>query len=87
MMNLTDLCVSWMYFCLQNLMEHFNPGLQKLVALGNTYVKAFQGERAGLVWWIKFREYMKLGNLTLIYAVQYKGMYVNVMSAAQQAIL
>lgn len=58
MMNLTDLCVSWMYFCLQNLMEHFNPGLQKLVALGNTYVKAFQGERAGLVWGIKFREYM-----------------------------
>uniref|UniRef100_A0A3B4UJ85 BAR/IMD domain containing adaptor protein 2 like 2b n=1 Tax=Seriola dumerili TaxID=41447 RepID=A0A3B4UJ85_SERDU len=25
-----------------NLMEHFNPGLQKLVALGNSYVKAFQ---------------------------------------------
>lgn len=25
-------------------MEHFNPGLQKLVALGNAYVKAFQGE-------------------------------------------
>uniref|UniRef100_H3DNC4 BAR/IMD domain containing adaptor protein 2 like 2b n=1 Tax=Tetraodon nigroviridis TaxID=99883 RepID=H3DNC4_TETNG len=25
-----------------NLMEHFNPGLQKLVALGNAYVKAFQ---------------------------------------------
>ncbi|KAM7394626.1 hypothetical protein PAMP_021414 [Pampus punctatissimus] len=27
-----------------NLMEHFNPGLQKLVALGNSYVKAFQGD-------------------------------------------
>ncbi|KAM3623643.1 uncharacterized protein V6R79_013701 [Siganus canaliculatus] len=26
----------------ENLMEHFNPGLQKLVALGNSYVKAFQ---------------------------------------------
>uniref|UniRef100_A0A3B3Y9J8 BAR/IMD domain containing adaptor protein 2 like 2a n=1 Tax=Poecilia mexicana TaxID=48701 RepID=A0A3B3Y9J8_9TELE len=25
-----------------SLMEHFNPGLQKLVALGNSYVKAFQ---------------------------------------------
>ncbi|XP_034045044.1 brain-specific angiogenesis inhibitor 1-associated protein 2-like protein 2 isoform X2 [Thalassophryne amazonica] len=25
-----------------NLMEHFNPGLQKLVTLGNGYVKAFQ---------------------------------------------
>ncbi|XP_017262982.1 brain-specific angiogenesis inhibitor 1-associated protein 2-like protein 2 isoform X2 [Kryptolebias marmoratus] len=25
-----------------NLMEHFNPGLQKLVALGNSYVKAFK---------------------------------------------
>ncbi|XP_074486949.1 BAR/IMD domain-containing adapter protein 2-like 2 [Sebastes fasciatus] len=25
-----------------NLMEHFNPGLQKLVALGNSYVTAFQ---------------------------------------------
>ncbi|XP_024914317.1 BAR/IMD domain-containing adapter protein 2-like 2 isoform X2 [Cynoglossus semilaevis] len=25
-----------------NLMEHFNPGLQKLAALGNSYVKAFQ---------------------------------------------
>ncbi|XP_061765672.1 brain-specific angiogenesis inhibitor 1-associated protein 2-like protein 2 [Nerophis ophidion] len=25
-----------------NLIEHFNPGLQKLVALGNSYVKAFQ---------------------------------------------
>ncbi|XP_062392357.1 brain-specific angiogenesis inhibitor 1-associated protein 2-like protein 2 [Sardina pilchardus] len=25
-----------------NLMEHFNPGLQKLVTLGNSYVKAFQ---------------------------------------------
>ncbi|XP_028829848.1 BAR/IMD domain-containing adapter protein 2-like 2 isoform X2 [Denticeps clupeoides] len=25
-----------------NLMEHFNPGLQNLVALGNSYVKAFQ---------------------------------------------
>ncbi|XP_068607369.1 BAR/IMD domain-containing adapter protein 2-like 2 [Brachionichthys hirsutus] len=25
-----------------NLMEHFNPGLQKLVALGNSYIKAFQ---------------------------------------------
>lgn len=25
-------------------MGHFNPGLQKLVALGNSYVKAFQGE-------------------------------------------
>ncbi|XP_074521555.1 BAR/IMD domain-containing adapter protein 2-like 2 [Halichoeres trimaculatus] len=25
-----------------NLMEQFNPGLQKLVALGNSYVKAFQ---------------------------------------------
>ncbi|GLD71094.1 brain-specific angiogenesis inhibitor 1-associated protein 2-like protein 2, partial [Lates japonicus] len=25
-----------------NLMEHFNPGLQKLVALGTSYVKAFQ---------------------------------------------
>ncbi|KAM8842592.1 BAR/IMD domain-containing adapter protein 2-like 2 [Synchiropus picturatus] len=25
-----------------NLMEHFNPGLQTLVALGNSYVKAFQ---------------------------------------------
>ncbi|XP_030595263.1 BAR/IMD domain-containing adapter protein 2-like 2 isoform X2 [Archocentrus centrarchus] len=25
-------------------MEHFNPGLQKLVALGNSYVKAFQGD-------------------------------------------
>ncbi|XP_075941444.1 BAR/IMD domain-containing adapter protein 2-like 2 [Anarhichas minor] len=25
-----------------NLMEHFNPGLQKLVALGNSYVMAFQ---------------------------------------------
>ncbi|XP_053191368.1 brain-specific angiogenesis inhibitor 1-associated protein 2-like protein 2 [Scomber japonicus] len=25
-----------------NLMEHFNPGLEKLVALGNSYVKAFQ---------------------------------------------
>ncbi|XP_061626710.1 brain-specific angiogenesis inhibitor 1-associated protein 2-like protein 2 isoform X2 [Phyllopteryx taeniolatus] len=25
-----------------NLMDHFNPGLQKLVALGNSYVKAFQ---------------------------------------------
>ena len=29
---------------------------------------------------------MKLVNLTLIYAVQYKGMYVNVMSTAHQAI-
>lgn len=48
-------------------MEHFNPGLQKLVALGNAYVKAFQGERARLVRWIKFREYMKLENFTLIY--------------------
>ncbi|KAM6941332.1 BAR/IMD domain-containing adapter protein 2-like 2 isoform 2-T4 [Lycodopsis pacificus] len=27
-----------------NLMEHFNPGLQKLVALGNSYVMAFQGD-------------------------------------------
>lgn len=27
-------------------MEHFNPGLQNLVALGNSYVKAFQGEWA-----------------------------------------
>uniref|UniRef100_A0A3B3RK83 BAR/IMD domain containing adaptor protein 2 like 2b n=1 Tax=Paramormyrops kingsleyae TaxID=1676925 RepID=A0A3B3RK83_9TELE len=26
----------------QNLMEHFNPGLQKLVALGNSYTQAFQ---------------------------------------------
>ncbi|XP_054459644.1 brain-specific angiogenesis inhibitor 1-associated protein 2-like protein 2 [Anoplopoma fimbria] len=26
-----------------NMMEHFNPGLQKLVALGNSYVTAFQG--------------------------------------------
>ncbi|XP_040925662.1 brain-specific angiogenesis inhibitor 1-associated protein 2-like protein 2 isoform X2 [Betta splendens] len=25
-----------------NLMEHFNPGLEKLVALGSSYVKAFQ---------------------------------------------
>ncbi|XP_068558844.1 BAR/IMD domain-containing adapter protein 2-like 2 [Cebidichthys violaceus] len=25
-----------------NLMEHFNPGLQKLVALGNSYIMAFQ---------------------------------------------
>uniref|UniRef100_A0A3P9LZZ5 BAR/IMD domain containing adaptor protein 2 like 2b n=1 Tax=Oryzias latipes TaxID=8090 RepID=A0A3P9LZZ5_ORYLA len=25
-----------------NLMEHFNPGLEKLVALGNSYVRAFQ---------------------------------------------
>uniref|UniRef100_A0A3Q3JY65 BAR/IMD domain containing adaptor protein 2 like 2a n=1 Tax=Monopterus albus TaxID=43700 RepID=A0A3Q3JY65_MONAL len=25
-----------------SLMDHFNPGLQKLVALGNSYVKAFQ---------------------------------------------
>nr|XP_023670225.1 brain-specific angiogenesis inhibitor 1-associated protein 2-like protein 2 [Paramormyrops kingsleyae] len=25
-----------------NLMEHFNPGLQKLVALGNSYTQAFQ---------------------------------------------
>ncbi|XP_030637372.1 BAR/IMD domain-containing adapter protein 2-like 2 [Chanos chanos] len=25
-----------------NLMDHFNPGLQKLVTLGNSYVKAFQ---------------------------------------------
>ncbi|XP_056264625.1 brain-specific angiogenesis inhibitor 1-associated protein 2-like protein 2 [Pseudoliparis swirei] len=25
-----------------NLMEHFNPGLQKLVTLGNSYVMAFQ---------------------------------------------
>lgn len=28
----------------QNLMEQFNPGLQKLVSLGNSYVQAFQGE-------------------------------------------
>lgn len=41
-------------------MEQFNPGLQKLVALGNSYVKAFQGERAGVLWWVKYREYMKL---------------------------
>uniref|UniRef100_A0A3P9BFK6 BAR/IMD domain containing adaptor protein 2 like 2b n=1 Tax=Maylandia zebra TaxID=106582 RepID=A0A3P9BFK6_9CICH len=31
-------------YSLQNLMEHFNPGLQKLVALGNSYIKAFQSE-------------------------------------------
>lgn len=34
------LCV---FVLLQDLMEHFNPGLQKLVDLGNSYVKAFQG--------------------------------------------
>lgn len=51
-------------------MEHFNPGLQKLVALGNSYVKAFQGEQACLLWWIKYREFMKLRSPTLIYAVQ-----------------
>lgn len=36
---MTLVCVS----LLQDLMEHFNPGLQKLVDLGNGYVKAFQG--------------------------------------------
>lgn len=67
-------------------MEHFNPGLQKLVALGNAYVKAFQGERAGPVWGIIFMEYLNLGNLVFRYAVHYRGMYGNVL-AAQQSVL
>lgn len=40
-----------MCYC-KNLMEHFNPGLQKLVALGNSYVNAFQGEWFLLIKWV-----------------------------------
>lgn len=33
-----------LFWVIQNLMDQFNPGLQKLVTLGNSYIKAFQGE-------------------------------------------
>lgn len=28
----------------QSIMEQFNPGLQRMVALGNSYIQAFQGK-------------------------------------------
>lgn len=31
-------------FLKQGLMDDFNPSLQKLVSLGNSYVQAFQGK-------------------------------------------
>lgn len=38
-------CVCVCLFLPQSLMDEFNPSLQKLVLLGNSYVQAFKGKK------------------------------------------